>query len=146
MSESHVRGLYELIQVLLGLVIRKAIKNVREEDLDPIIALIHELQVAASDRDVDRFFDLSFQFLEHAYPFARNAFVEEVLTDLHPALQRTYFMALHLDGDEMKECLSFYKALVETKIASKYKLNFFPLLIPVKTKISSSFSTLSKAF
>lgn len=114
MSESQVRGLYELVQVLLGLVIRKAIKNVREDDLDPIIALIHELQVAASDRDLERFFDLSFQFLEHAYPFARNGFVEDVLTDLHPALQRTYFMALHLDNDEMKECLSFFKALVET--------------------------------
>src|SRR5699024_10588887 len=46
LSESQVRGLYELVQVLLGLVIRKAIKNVREEDLDPIIALIHELQLA----------------------------------------------------------------------------------------------------
>ena len=81
MSESQVRGLYELVQVLLGLVIRKAIKNVREDDLDPIIALIHELQVAASDRDLERFFDLSFQFLEHAYPFARNGFVEDVLGD-----------------------------------------------------------------
>ncbi len=40
--------------------------------------------------------------------------MEDVLTDLHPALQRTYFMALHLDNDEMKECLSFFKALVET--------------------------------
>lgn len=114
LSEAQVRGLYELVQILLGLVIRKAIKNVREEDLDPIIALIHELQLAATDRDVDRFFKLSFRFLERAYPFARNGFVEAVLADLHPALQRTYFMALHLDGDEMKECLSFFKALVET--------------------------------
>lgn len=114
LSESQVRGLYELVQVLLGLVIRKAIKNVREEDLDPIIALIHELQLAAGDRHVQRFFELSFRFLEHTYPFAGNGFVQDVLADLQPALQRTYFMALHLDGDEMKECLSFFKALVET--------------------------------
>lgn len=114
MSEAQVHGLYELMQVLLGLVIRKAIKVVREDDLDPFIELIHELQIAASERNVERFFELSFRFLAHAYPFAGNGFVEAVLTDLQPALQRTYFMALHLDGEEMKECLSFFKALVET--------------------------------
>lgn len=114
MSEAQVRGLYELVQVLLGLVIRKAIKVVREDDLDPFIELIHELQVAATERNVERFFEFSFRFLAHAYPLARNGFVEDVLTDLQPALQRTYFMALHLDGGEMKECLSFFKALVET--------------------------------
>lgn len=114
MSEAQVRGLYELVQVLLGLVIRKAIKVVREDDLDPFIELIHALQVAATERNVEHFYELSFRFLAHAYPLASNGFVEDVLTDLQPALQRTYFMALHLDGGEMKECLSFFKALVET--------------------------------
>ncbi|WP_232802318.1 GntR family transcriptional regulator [Alloalcanivorax mobilis] len=114
MSEAQVRGLYELVQVLLGLVIRKAIKSVREDDLDPFIELIHELQLASAERDLERFFQLSFRFLSHAYLFAGNGFVQDVLADLQPALQRTWFMALHLDGDEMKECLSFFKALVET--------------------------------
>lgn len=114
MSEAQVRGLYELVQVLLGLVIRKAIKVVREDDLDPFIEVIGDLQIAASERDTERFFALSFEFLGHAYPFARNGFVEDILRDLQPALQRTYFMALHLGEDEMKECLSFFKALVET--------------------------------
>src|SRR5690606_26450525 len=47
LTEAGVQGLYELVQVLLGLVIRKAIKSLREEDLDPCIELIHELQLAA---------------------------------------------------------------------------------------------------
>ena len=114
MSEAHVRSLYEVMQVLLGLVIRKAIKVVREEDLDAFIELVHGLQVAAEDRDLDAFFVLSFQFLEHAYPFARNVFVEDILINMQPAMQRAYFMALHLEADEVKECLSFFKALVET--------------------------------
>lgn len=114
LTEAGVQGLYELVQVLLGLVIRKAIKSLREEDLDPFIELIHELQLAAGERNVERFFTLCFRFLELAYPFARNSYVESVLGNLQPALQRTWFMALHLDHDEMKECLSFFKALVET--------------------------------
>src|SRR5690606_8586969 len=32
LTEAGVQGLYELVQVLLGLVIRKAIKSLREED------------------------------------------------------------------------------------------------------------------
>ena len=109
MSEAHVRSLYEVMQVLLGLVIRKAIKVVREEDLDAFIELVHGLQVAAEERDLDAFFTLSFRFLEHAYPFARNVFVEDILINMQPAMQRAYFMALHLEADEVKECLSFFK-------------------------------------
>ena len=52
MSEAHVRSLYEVMQVLLGLVIRKAIKVVREEDLDAFIELVHGLQVAAEEREL----------------------------------------------------------------------------------------------
>ncbi|MCK0153078.1 GntR family transcriptional regulator [Alcanivorax sp. S6407] len=114
MSEAHVRSLYEVMQILLGLVIRKAIKVVREEDLDAFIELVHGLQIAAEERNLDEFFTLSFRFLEHAYPYARNPFVEDILINMQPAMQRAYFMALHLEGDEVKECLSFFKALVET--------------------------------
>ena len=30
------------------------------------------------------------QFLEHAYPFARNVFVEDILINMQPAMQRAY--------------------------------------------------------
>ncbi|MDF1780278.1 MAG: GntR family transcriptional regulator [Alcanivoracaceae bacterium] len=114
MSEAHVRSLYELTQVLLGLVVRKAIKVMREEDLDPFIATIHDLQLRLDERDSDGFFAASFRFLELAYPFSRNPFVEDIMSNLQPAVQRAYYMALHIDQDEMKECLSFFKAIIET--------------------------------
>jgi DNA-binding GntR family transcriptional regulator len=114
MSEAHVRSLYELTQVLLGLVVRKAIKVMREDDLDPFIATIHDLQMRLDERDVDAFFNASFRFLELAYPFSRNPFVEDIMINLQPAIQRAYYMALHIDPEEMKECLSFFKAIIET--------------------------------
>lgn len=114
MSEAHVRSLYELTQVLLGLVVRKAIKVMREDDLDPFIATIHDLQMRLDERDVDAFFNASFRFLELAYPFSRNPFVEDIMLNLQPAIQRAYYMALHIDPEEMKECLSFFKAIIET--------------------------------
>lgn len=114
MSEAHVRSLYELAQVLLGLVVRKAIKVMEEDDMEPFILAIQQLQEALDGRDIDRFFELSFHFFELAYPFSRNPFVQDIMTNLQPAIQRAYYMALHLDQEEAKECLSFFKAIIET--------------------------------
>lgn len=114
MSEAHVRSLYELAQILLGLVVRKAIKVMNEDDLDPFIETIHRLQQYAEERDTEGFFEASFRFFELAYPFSRNVFVEDIMFNLQPAIQRAFYMALHIDQDEMKECLSFFKAIIET--------------------------------
>lgn len=114
MSEAHVRSLYELAQVLLGLVVRKAIKVMAEDDMDPFILSIQQLQHCVDERDMDGFFEQSFRFFELAYPFSRNPFVEDIMTNLQPAIQRAYYMALHLDPEESKECLSFFKAIIET--------------------------------
>jgi len=114
MSESHVRSLYELAQVLLGLVVRKAIKVMAEDEMDPFILSIQQLQQCVDDRDMEGFFEQSFRFFELAYPFSRNPFVEDIMVNLQPAIQRSYYMALHLDPEESKECLSFFKAIVET--------------------------------
>ena len=114
MSEAHVLSLYELAQVLLGLVVRKAIKVMAEDDMDPFILSIQQLQHCVDERDMDGFFEQSFRFFELAYPFSRNPFVEDIMTNLQPAIQRAYYMALHLDPEESKECLSFFKAIIET--------------------------------
>lgn len=114
LSESQVRSLYETVQVLFGLVVRKAIKVMKDDDLDHFIGLVHGVQLAREQRDTNAFFDSSFVFFESLYPYAHNPYVESILENLQPALQRTYYMALHLDEDEMKECLSFFKAIIET--------------------------------
>ena len=114
MSEAQVRSLYEIAQVLLGLVVRKAIRVMEEQDLDPFIETIHRLQQQVDERDAEGFFDTSFHFFELLYPFSRNPFVIDILESLQPALQRAFYMALHIEQDEMKECLSFFKAIIET--------------------------------
>lgn len=114
LSESQVRSLYETLQVLLGLVARKAIKVMQEDDLDRFIGLVHSAQQAQDSHDSEAFFAASFAFFESFYPFARNPYVESILDNLQPALQRTFYIALHLEPGEMKECLSFFKAMIET--------------------------------
>lgn len=114
LSEHEARSLYETIQVLLGLVLRKAIKTMQDADLDRFIGMVHAIQQAQDKRDASAFFDSSFVFFSSLYEFAGNTYVESILMNLEPALKRTYYIALHLDPDEMKECLSFFKAIIET--------------------------------
>ncbi len=114
LTESQVRSLYEIMQILLGLVVRKAIRAMKEEELDPFIELIHLLQEQANDKDVENFFIHSFRFIRLFYPYANNPYVADMLQNLEPALQRCYYIAIHLNETEIKECLAFFKATIET--------------------------------
>jgi len=114
LSENQVRSLYEIMQILLGLVVRKAIRSIKEEELDPFIELIHHLQEQVTEKDIEGFFNNSFKFLSLFYAYANNPYVEDMLESLEPALQRCYYIAIHLNDNEVKECLGFFKATIET--------------------------------
>jgi len=114
LTENQVRSLYEIMQILLGLVVRKAIRAMKEEELDPFIELIHALQEQANDKDLENFFIHSFRFIRLFYPYANNPYVADMLQNLEPALQRCYYIAIHLNENEIKECLAFFKATIET--------------------------------
>src|SRR5699024_11648926 len=90
-SENQVRSLYEIMQILLGLVVRKAIRSIKEEELDPFIELIHHLQEQVTEKDIEGFFNNSFKFLSLFYAYANNPYVEDMLESLEPALQRCYY-------------------------------------------------------
>ena len=114
MSEEHVRSLYEIVELLFTFIARKAIGNVSEEGLAPFIELIRLMQAQVSARQVDDFHESAFQFIGLATRFARNSFVEEILGNMQPAIRRAFYLALHINRDEMQESLSFFKALIES--------------------------------
>lgn len=114
MSEEHVRSLYEIVDLLFGFVAGKAIGRIRDEDLAPFIELIRIMQAQVAARQMDDFYESAFQFLGHANTFAGNSFVEEILGNMQPAIQRAFYLALHINRDEMQESLAFFKALIES--------------------------------
>lgn len=114
MSEEHVRSLYEFMALLFNFTARKAIEDVQEQQLAPFIELIRVMQAQASARQVDEFYESAFQYLGYAARFADNSFVEEILDNLQPAIRRAFYLALHINREEMQAALAFFKALVES--------------------------------
>lgn len=114
MSEEHVRSLYEMVDLLFGFVVQKAMGRVHEEDLTPFIELIRVMQAQVAARQVEDFHESAFAFLSHATGFAYNSFVAEILANMQPAIRRAFYLALHINRDEMQESLAFFKALIES--------------------------------
>ncbi|MFZ5697787.1 MAG: GntR family transcriptional regulator [Pseudomonadota bacterium] len=114
MSEEHVRSLYEMVDLLFGFVVQKAMGRVHEEDLTPFIELIRVMQAQVTARQIEDFHESAFAFLSHATGFARNSFVAEILANMQPAIRRAFYLALHINRDEMQESLAFFKALIES--------------------------------
>ncbi|MFP5441367.1 MAG: GntR family transcriptional regulator [Gammaproteobacteria bacterium] len=114
MSEEHVRSLYEMLNLLFGFVAGKAMARVSEDELVPFIELIRAMQAQSAARQVDEFHESAFQFLSQATRFGGNSFVEEILDDMQPAVRRAFYLALHINRDEMQESLAFFKALIES--------------------------------
>ncbi len=114
MTEEHVRSLYEMLDLLLGFITAKAMKRVKEEELVPYIELIRVMQAQAQARQVDDFYESAFQFISQATRFGQNSFVNQILDDMQPAVRRSFYLALHINREEMQESLSFFKALIES--------------------------------
>jgi DNA-binding GntR family transcriptional regulator len=121
MSEEHVRSLYEIIDLMFNFVAVKAIGRVRDEDLTPFIELIRVMQAQVSARQTDDFYESAFQFISHATSFAGNSFVDEILGNMQPAIRRAFYLALHINREEMQESLGFFKALIESLLQQDAK-------------------------
>ena len=58
----------------------------------------------------------TFEIARMAYQFAENGYLEDMLEDLQPSLQRACYAAIHHDG-AMEESLAFLRALIEKVVA-----------------------------
>jgi DNA-binding GntR family transcriptional regulator len=119
MSAQQVRGLYEVVSMLLQLIARKAAENWRQQDMESFVSQIQRLQGLVDENDIEAFYESTFEFFRMAYRFAANPYVEEVLEDLQPAIRRSYYLALHTDRRELEEAFSFLKGVVDSVLLRK---------------------------
>jgi DNA-binding GntR family transcriptional regulator len=119
MSAQQVRGLYEVVSMLLQLIARKAAENWRQQDMESFVSQIQRLQSLVDENDIEAFYESTFEFFRMAYRFAANPYVEEVLEDLQPAIRRSYYLALHTDRRELEEAFSFLKGVVDSVLLRK---------------------------
>ncbi|MDI1303112.1 MAG: GntR family transcriptional regulator [bacterium] len=119
MSAQQVRGLYEVVSMMLQIIVRKSAENWRQQDMEAFVAQIQRLQSLVDENDIEAFHEASFEFFRMSYRFAANPYVEQILEDLQPAIRRSYFLALHADRRELEESFSFLKGVVDNVLLRK---------------------------
>ena len=119
MSAQQVRGLYEVVSMMLQIVVRKLAENWRQQDMETFVAQLQRLQALVGENDIGAFHEASFELFRMSYRFAANPYVEEILEDLQPAIRRSYFLALHTDRRELEESFSFLKGVVDSVLLRK---------------------------
>lgn len=119
MSPQHVKGLYEVVTMLLQVLVRKAADNWRHTDMDQFANLVQRLQGYVEEHDIEAFHEATFELFRLAYRFTNNSYIEEILEDLQPAIRRSYYMALHTDKRELEEVFSYLKGVVDAVLARK---------------------------
>lgn len=119
MSPQQVKGLYEIVSMLLQVICRKAAENWRQQDMEAFVAQLQRLQANVDDHDIEAFHEGTFEFFRMAYRFAANPYIEDVLEDLQPAVRRSYYLALHTDRRELEESFSFLKGVMDSVLLRK---------------------------
>ena len=119
MSAQQVRGLYEVVGMMLQIIARKTAENWRQPDMASFVAQVQHLQTLVDENNIEAFYEAGFEFFRLAYRFAANPYVEEILEDLQPAIRRSYYMALHTDRRELEESFSFLKGMVDSILLRK---------------------------
>ncbi len=119
MSAQQIKSLFEILSLLLTVIARRAADSWRQTDVEGFTSLLDHLQGLARDGDIEGFYEGSFAFFRMGYRFALNPYIEEMLEDLQPALQRSYYLALHTNKRELQEAHNFFKGIVEAILLRK---------------------------
>lgn len=119
MSATQVKGLYEVLSMLLQLTCRKAAENWRQQDMEGLVGQMQRLQSCVDELDVEGFHEGTFEFFHMTYRFANNSYISDILGDFQPAVRRAAYLALHTDRRDLEESLSFLKGVVDSIMLRK---------------------------
>ena len=119
MSAQQIKSLFEIVTLLLSVMVRRAADNWRQADAESFTALLEKMQQLVRDGDIEGFYESSFAFFRLSYRFSMNPYIEEMLEDLQPALQRGYYLALHTNKRELQEAYNFFKGVLEAVLLRK---------------------------
>lgn len=113
LSPTMVKGLYELVVALFGLIVRRMSDVWRQSDLDAFLEDLGTLQEAVESHDIESFYEGSFELLSKARRFVGNPYLDNTLSDLQPSVRRAYYLALQVNKRELEEAFSFLRGVMD---------------------------------
>lgn len=118
LTPHNVKSLYALVMELYILLARAVADGWRvEADLAPFLVIEQRLMESLQREDINAFVAYSFDIMRAAFPFSNNAYLQETVENLLPAISRTYHLALERRKGEMGQFMNTFAALLQAIIA-----------------------------
>lgn len=95
LTVQHVRALYELFALLVGRLLRHVLQRGQANAVEVLQLQLQRIREALVAGPEEVFADEVFAFVRLGYRWADNAYLEDVVDDLEPALRRCTFLILH---------------------------------------------------
>lgn len=113
---NSVKSLYELLSLHYSLVIKRLATQWQGDQLNDLLTMLEHLQAAVDDEDVERFYQRSYDLFTLAQPFASNAYLDTILSNLQPSARRAAYLALLISRRDLNQAYQYIKALLDAVV------------------------------
>lgn len=112
-TSQHIEWFYDIFEALYGMVARKAAERASESDFQDLRQALEKIEKAASDDDVQRYYDGIFEFAAVGMRSARNPLLEQMLLELWPSNRRIQYASLLYRKSELKTNVDFFRRIAK---------------------------------
>lgn len=119
LTPEKVHGLYDVYESLLTLLATRVAEMWTEENKMPLLNQAMSLQAPALQKDKYRFMLAGFDLMRAACELIDNTYLSTLLSDLQPAIQRTYALSIRYSEEGLEKSRQFFAKVVELILARK---------------------------
>jgi DNA-binding GntR family transcriptional regulator len=121
-SADSVENLFDVFGVLITRLAILVAQRWQGNELEALVKHLMVLQTIAKQKDREEFMAQVFTLLNMAYPLARNEYLQEVLSNMQPAVHRCYALAQRYKPNDGQAALVFFSALMRGITTRKAEL------------------------
>ena len=119
LTPEKVHGLYDVYEALLTLLASRVAEMWTDENKMPLLNQAMALQSPELQKDKYRFMLAGFDLMRAACDLIGNTYLATLLSDLQPAIQRTYALSIRFSVEGMERSRLFFAKVVELILARR---------------------------
>ena len=119
LTPEKVHGLYDVYEALLTLLASRVAELWTDDNKMPLLNQAMALQSPELQKDKYRFMLAGFDLMRAACDLIGNTYLATLLSDLQPAIQRTYALSIRFSVEGMERSRLFFAKVVELILARR---------------------------
>ncbi|ASP39633.1 GntR family transcriptional regulator [Bacterioplanes sanyensis] len=113
LNAERVHSLYDLFEHLLVMLTTQLAQRWQDNQLEPLLATAQSLAQHEQTDDYESFMAQGFVLMRDAMALVGNDYLSHVLSDLQPAIRRTYALAMRHSQNERQHAQQFFAQLLQ---------------------------------